>query len=309
MLVNAASNVGSVDAYVEVAGTDPATVTPLESNIGFGTVGTPTVRDAAGYRVILTTPGNPADVVFESATFTIPAGRSAVLVLTNGIGISDTLLLVLGQAAGIIPAANAQAAVRVINAAADAPTRDIYLDDDFSAPFLPAAAFGSVSDYQIQTPTTHEFIVTPAGNMSVEELRAAPALSADRYQTLWITGNSTEGLAARLSVDDLRPISGAAGLVIANGATSFLGIEFFVTSPDVNIAEVAPTAQLFAGDVNARINLPPGELELTLRDPVSQTIVAGPLPITVAAEGVYGLLAVEAVGGSTVDIVFFDDFN
>jgi hypothetical protein len=64
----------------------------------------------------------------------------------------------------------------------------------------------------------------------------------------------------------------------------------------------APSISQFAG-------LVPADLELTVRDADTSTIVAGPTPVTLAAGGLYGILALDSVGGSTVDIVLFDDFD
>jgi hypothetical protein len=52
----------------------------------------------------------------------------------------------------------------------------------------------------------------------------------------------------------------------------------------------------------------PGSYELVLRENGTTNLIAGPLPITLAAGGLYSVLATNGADATTANIVLFDDF-
>jgi hypothetical protein len=94
-----------------------------------------------------------------------------------------------------------------------------------------------------------------------------------------------------------------------NGAQLFGNVEFYVTEPGSSIADTGPVTVTEAPAVSTFSNIPPADYELTVVDADTDAVLAGPIALTVEAGGFYSVLALEAVGGSTADVVLLDDFN
>jgi hypothetical protein len=54
--------------------------------------------------------------------------------------------------------------------------------------------------------------------------------------------------------------------------------------------------------------VPPGDYDLYARQFTTDEVVAGPIPVTLAGDGVYGVLAVNGPTRTTAEIVLLDDF-
>ena len=85
-------------------------------------------------------------------------------------------------------------------------------------------------------------------------------------------------------------------------------IDIYFEIPGTDITTVNPLLFLGVTDVTDRIRLAPNDYEITVVDAITQAVLAGPQILTVDDGGVYGVLLLNAVGGSTVDIQLFDDF-
>ena len=62
------------------------------------------------------------------------------------------------------------------------------------------------------------------------------------------------------------------------------------------------------GTITPFASFVPGDYELILREFQTGAIVAGPLPLTIEARGIYEILAVNAPDGSTADVVLLDAY-
>lgn len=311
LIIDAAASGGSYDVYLEPEGTDLLTATSL-GNIGYRQHLPPTTRTDGAYRLYLTAPGDPTDVRFESESITLPPGTSSIMTIKDegGVGVGTLDLVFFGTTSVVFTDANVQSGLRVINAIADMTDRDITLDGAYTPPLFPAVAYGTATDYAEAAPGTHEVNVTPVGN-PVDELASAVGLIEARLHTILISGDTTTGLGRAILTDDPRPRNGESTIRFLNGASLLGPIEFYFNPPgyDINSPFVAPQTLLNAPGGSERGTFPPGEYELTLRDLDTQAIVAGPTTVTLTGGGVYEILAVDAVGGSTADVVFLGDFN
>ncbi len=61
--------------------------------------------------------------------------------------------------------------------------------------------------------------------------------------------------------------------------------------------------------MTSRIPLVPDNYDFWVRDPLAATVVAGPIDLSLADGGVYGILLADGPGDGTVEIVYFDDFT
>jgi hypothetical protein len=158
------------------------------------------------------------------------------------------------------------------------------------------------------TPATHDISFTPAGNPSVIEVEESQPFSVGRLYTAIAAGDSSD-LELSLALENRRPLRDAARLQIINGARLFGNVEFYVTEPGTNIADATPVIVTEGPAISAFSNIPPSGYEFTVVDADTDAVLAGPIALSVEAGGFYSVLALEAVGGATVDIVLLDDFN
>lgn len=308
-LVHAAAAFGTVDVYVEPAGTALGSAVPLGTAAFLDNL-PPTTRAAGEYRLFLTASGDPATVLFQSRPFTVAAGGSNLIVLTDGAGQGVAELIATRVAGGgveLLYDIDEQAEARFINAATDGAPRDIYVDDVFDAPLVGALAAGAASTSVTVAPGGREFNVTPAGNPSVVELDVPlSAVLGGRY-TVLIAGDGND-LNAATALENRRSLRDTARLQIMNGAGLFDQPEFYLVDAGQNYSDSTPAA-LVAPSISSFSAVDPGDYELTIVDPVTEAVLAGPLAFTLEAGGFYSILALNAAGGSTIDLVLLDGFD
>jgi hypothetical protein len=115
-------------------------------------------------------------------------------------------------------------------------------------------------------------------------------------------------LSSAIGVDDGRRIQGAARMRFMNSATQFPGVDFVIAGPGEDPAALAPVAALSAPGISAYSFLAPGEYDLYLRLNQATTSLSGPTRISVAALGIYSVLAVDGPDTATAAVVLLDDF-
>jgi hypothetical protein len=68
-------------------------------------------------------------------------------------------------------------------------------------------------------------------------------------------------------------------------------------------------SQLLAGLVGTPVEIIPETYELYVRDLLTQTIAAGPISVTLADRGIYGVLATNGDSSATANVTLMDDFQ
>lgn len=309
LLVHAAEQLGAVDVYLEPAGTDLSTATPL-GNVSFLGHADPVDKAPGDYVLTVTAPQDPATVLFQSSTsLTLTAGDSNMLVLEPGPGngLGDIIATQNNTTAStFFVDTNAQSALRVINAAADQADRDIYADNNFSTPLDASVAYATASAYSTLAVGDHDIAVTPAGNVGATELTQTLSLAGGARYTFLFTGDSN-GLSGLLVSQENRPITGQSRVQFLNGATQFVALYFYLQPAGTDITGVAPQTQLGPPGNSTSALFAPGDYELTLVDSTTAATVAGPTPVTLKGGGTYTVLAVNGSDSSTARGIIIDD--
>lgn len=307
ILIHAAALEARFDAYFEPVGTDLSTVTSFgsasfrESVVAEGIEG-------GNYVLTLTAPNDVGVVRYQSESITVLAGSSNVAVIADegNRGTSDFGVIYLDTIGGHLRAPGEPSALRAVSGIGDMAARDLYLDGDYSAPFISGATFGTLTDYASISPGLHVLTVTPLGNPGVVEDTLNISLTPGRLFTTVLGGNTTDGLVQSLTIEDHRALKGAAQLQIFNASDQFDSLSYYIVDPGTDISTVIPTA-LLSGDADYfNFFLAPRDYELSIRDPVGGATVSGPTTISLTEGGLFGLIAVDAAGGSTVDATFFE---
>lgn len=306
-IVHTASTLGPVDVYLEPPGTDLAAATP-RGTLSFLENLPPFNVEEADYQISLTDVGLPANVLLTSRGFGIVARIKTVITLLDGanVGLAPYAALVSGSGESVpLADQSIQSGIRAINAMTNDGALDVTIDNNFTPPLLPAVPAGVPSAYSFFDAGDRSLTVSPAGNPGVLEVDEEFTAESGVLGTWFIAGDPG-ALAATFTVDDGRTIAGEARLDIYNGSANNVDVYVVETGTDINTvaATVAVGTLLSVADIALALD----DLEITVRQAATTNVLAGPLPVTVTAEGNYGILLTDNAGG-TVDMTLLDDFN
>ncbi len=306
-VVHAAPMGPTADVYMESAGTDLLNATPI-GTLSFQQDLPVRTLPAGNYEVTLTEPGNPANVLFKSNDVTYPSGASFAMVLTDGANaeLSALNLVVTSSTPLVLNDTEALTAVRVINGAADGLARDVYINDDLTAPLVSAIGVGAASAFIPFTPGATKITITPAGNPSVIELEQTVSLGPGAVYNAAIGGDSAE-LGAFVVADDRRRILDRARVQIFNTINYYETALIFIKPVGTDTSSAFPEEFLNSPSGGTRTPYAPGDYELTIREPIANNVIFGPQPYTLAAGGVYTMVALDSGDGTNASVLFVDD--
>jgi hypothetical protein len=307
--VHAAAELPALDLYLVAPGVGIAGATPHGTFAALGqipTQGLPT----GDYEVWVTTAGNPADVLFASDTVTLSAGLVTIIVTPEGgASTADFSVVVLQGFATVLYDRNTPAELRVVNGATDTAPRDFAINREFSPPLFSAMPFATPTPYAtVPVASDTPINVTPVGNPGVLELDQLFGSFRGQHSTLLFTGDAGT-LFHTVANDDNRRIHGEAKLRFFNAASQFLAVEFVLTTPDADPNLQFAVATLLAPGISDYTPLSPGDYDLYLRNAATFAALAGPTRISVAAGGLYSVMAVNGPDTATAGIVLLDDFQ
>lgn len=309
-IVHASTTIGNVDAYFAASGTDITTITPVVSNVAFGDITAPTTVADGDYVLTLTAPGDPTSVLLATPVLTLTGPTNAVFTIVDGAnsGIDPQSVMVAtnsGVANFADPSLNG--VVRVISAVADRNPIDLPIDGQTPALFQ-NEPFGTVSDYLPVAAGDHTFTVNAAGDPNTVIVASTTLSVAPGGRYTILVGGNVDAAAAFPSLDDLRPIPDRARVHYLNGSAAFPSLDFFMV-PSGSTIDATTGTNVLPTDIPLNKPFPPGDYELYIRQNGTTTVLSGPTPLTLAAGGVYGIVAVDSAAGGSIDPVLFDDFN
>jgi hypothetical protein len=313
---HAAADIGPVDVYLTAAGVDLAAATSIAS-LAFGE-GEPSVDSdstatiaAGSYELSLTVAGDPAGVLMRSAGVTLPGGTNLTFVITDPAGIEPVGVIAASNVGGgfTLLDASVESTLRIINAVSNRGPIDVALGEDFTPPFAAGIAFGiPTADLDIES-GEQTISVTPAGNSGSLEVDAQEETFVAGNRYLLLVGDDPGEVSAFLSLDDRRPLGDRARIRYLNASAEIPTLNFFAVPESGELTDATPVP-IAPNSPFLNIALAPGNYEITVRNPSSNTTLAGPLPVTLAAGGVYSVLATDhASNSNAVDVLLFDDFD
>jgi hypothetical protein len=300
-----------VDLYLEAPGTDITGATPW-GTIGFTESLAAREVPAGTYELAVTEAGNPANVLFTTPAFSLDPLSSTTLALSpdGGEGIAPlNVVLLNGAGATTLIDPSFPALIRALNGATDQAPRDVAFNSQFTPPLFSAAAFGTPTTYEPLTAAESIPVnVTPVGNPGVLELTGSVTLIPTKMYTTFFTGDAG-ALSLSYQPDDRRKLAGLAKITLYSATTSGAP-ELLILAPGTDPTTVAssqtPTFVTPAGV--QPITVLPGTYEVWLRTYLTTTIVGGPVTVTVAEKGFYGIVFSNNANGTTIDMSLIDDF-
>jgi hypothetical protein len=299
-----------VDVYLEPAGVGIAGATP-RGTLAFLAQLAPTTLASGDYELTITAAGDPTTVLFTSATLTLAAGATTVFALVNegGLGTAAMSVVMLQDNPANLYSTDATAEVRVINAANDGQPRDFAVNSEFAPPLFSAVPYGTMTSYAT-VPIAGDLAinVTPAGNPGVLEINSTMSTAPGQRYTVIFTGEAGT-LSYIIANDDGRRITDEPKLRFFAAASQFAtGTEFVFMPPGTaDQTTIAPYALLVSPGVSPFDAVVPGTYDLLLRETVTNTVRAGPIPVTFANGGIYTVLMLNGPDTATANVVFLDD--
>lgn len=306
---NAAETTANVDFYLTLPGTDLSAATPLGA-LDFGESLLSESLQPGEFVVTLTEGGNAANVLFTSTTTAFVAGYWVKIVIVPDInGVDGVLSLVTVPGTSLfLTDVNAPARVRLVNGAADMLARDFYVGGDFSAPLAAGVAFAAPTDFLAVPNVTSQISVTPAGNVSVVEAELARTLSPGTTHEAIVAGPAG-GLEIESGIDNRRRDNINARILLMNAVSYYETLNVYIVRVGTDLTGRTPNWTLTAPVVTSRVLFPPDTFELTVKDPVSDTVVFGPSNVTLERRGVYTIALLDSGDGTTVSAMLLDDFE
>jgi hypothetical protein len=151
--------------------------------------------------------------------------------------------------------------------------------------------------------------VTPPGNPGVLELDQKVSPFVTSKHTLMFYGEAGV-LKHSFVIQDLRRIADEAKVIFYDAATQFeSGLALLVLDPGDDPTNAFAAVSLAPGSISLSVSAPPASYDVYLRDIATNTIVTGPIPVTMAAAGIYGFLATNGPDSVTATLTLIDDFQ
>jgi hypothetical protein len=295
----------TLDIYLTAPGAVLSAASPI-GRAAFNQHVAPSTFAPGDYQLAFTEAGNPLNVLFTSTTITLLPGQSNFLAISDaGLDTNQVIVERLTNVSTVLVDINAPVTQRMINGVTDAQPRDVFLDDNFSVPFLAAVPYSVPSARTPIVAGDRKISVTPAGNPGVIEVEAVTTVFPTTAHTALVAGNPGT-LVLNNFAENRRRIVGEARVRYYNAAAQFGSIGIVISTPGA--APLGFPVVLINGGSSEEFPLRPGDYEIQVFAGSSTTAALGPLPITVASEGIYSLLFLNGPTAETASVVMFDDF-
>jgi hypothetical protein len=306
---HAAAAFGAVDVYFADPATAPAPGAAL-GTIANGEILPVESFEAGEFVLTLTTPGDPADVLFESETITAAAGNAYQFVAFEPDGsdiapIAVRRFNVTANTTTLVPDANFTATYRFFHASADAGPIDVYFDDPLTNPAVAGLPFQGIS---VDAPI-------PSGNVPVTITAADnQGVLIEDTDKIVVTGVRyfayLEETAAGESVlieyvPDLRSVATLAKLSVINTVPGESGIDFYAISSDseTTLEDALPrlvNLVTFFSPVQLEVAADSYDLYVTVSG--EKTILAGPIALDLENGDIEQVVIYETPQSTVVDM-------
>ncbi len=307
-ILHVATTISAVDVYMEIENFDLA-MAASRGTIDFDDVLTiPSLPDGS-YEIVLTEPGNQANIRLDAESIGISGTQGFFLLIVDGAGSGlSPLAIIPGDLEGTtLNERTSQAGFRVINALSDREAINIGIDDQLMPPLIAGLPFATASAFELIDSGPHdlnvESVSTP-GTVDIDEpIEPRPGTFAT-----WLVTGDTGSMTVTLFEDDFRVVPGESKLRVFHGSPQNGVIDVFVVAPGTDITTVEPTTGAAAASEALNVRVAPGNYEITVTERATGAVLAGPIAATIAAGGYYGILATDAAAGTGLEITLLFDF-
>ncbi len=308
---HASQTLAAVDVYLEAPGADLLAATPIAS-LGAGDFSTAGRIDAGDYQLSITAPGDPAQLLFASATLTLAGGSAPLFVLLDTAGTGTTQLLVRAigvSGVGFVEDLSSPPALRAAHASLAAVNVDVVVDGDFANPLVSDLAFQEISGYQPTTADPVDLAIAQSGSGGgVLLVQDSLDLVSGTFNSTFFAGAAGSEEVVTVS-DSRRPFAEFAQLRLAQFAANFTAVDVYVVPAGQSFSQFAPVRQgLGFRTATGNIVLQPRDYDIVVTRNLSSTVLGRIDGVTLDERGLYGVMLTDNVDPDRVDLVLFDDF-
>ncbi|MBR9729369.1 DUF4397 domain-containing protein [Shewanella intestini] len=310
-VLHATPSVGLVDVYVTAPNDDISSMSPtLSANYMDNS---DQLSVAAGDYQIRITAAGMKDVVYDSGTVALAdMGDYLISAIPNtGAGMAPVMLHVaLPDDQVMLYDVNSGADIRVVHAVADAPEVDVFLDGG-AVPAVNMLAFSGFTGYVNIPAGAHTVTVAADADNSVVVIdNAAFELETSMSYSAFAVGSLTDTMIEPLILmEQTRRVATEAKLTVLHSAYSAPEVDIYLTeSSDISAATPALTAVPFKAS-SGSLSIAPGNYTISVTVAGTKTVAIGPLDVTLEANGLYSVAAVDNMGGGApFGVILMDDF-
>jgi hypothetical protein len=274
----------------------------------------PQLEVAAGDYQIRITAAGAKDVVYDSGTVSLTDMQDYFIsaIPNTWSGASPVALhIALPEGQVILNDANSGADLRVVHAVADAPAVDVFLDGS-TTPAVNMLAFGEIAGYVNVPEGPHTVTVAADADNSVVVIdEAAVDLTLGMsYSALAVGSLSNNMIEPLVLMDNTRRVATEAKLTVTHAAYSAPEVDIYLTAT-ADISEATPALEDVPFKASSgSISVAPGTYIISVTVANTKDVAIGPLEVTLDASGVYGVAAVDNVGGGApFSVILLDDFT
>lgn len=303
---HAAESLGAVDVYLQTIGIAPAL--GLQAATLSLTELSATIEYAQGdYALIITTAGNPNDILFDSGTVSPITSTGFTITIFDGdandvgpiavLGLPDT-----GGFSNLVDK-NTKPSIRFFHATPNLVTSDVYTDELATDQILANHAYRDVTGDLPLDANLYNFTYTPAGNVgSILHQNPETIGNGTRYQ-FYIVGEQ-DNLISFLTIPDRRSIETRAKFSFLHTDTNHASVDIYVVEAGDDIAEILPRFfNIAVGTEPLTANLQAGDFEMYVTVSAEKTVIAGPIAFSPALGDIFDYISYNSVDPATSDIV------
>ncbi len=303
-LAHLAPALGSLDFYFDAPGIEPVTGA-ARGTLAYGEILPPIESEAGDYVLTVTAAGDPSDIVYQSGTIRYAEQSAFVIPLFEGDALDvapyTARSFSLSGGALAMPDNRFPPVVRLFQADIDLAVADVYTDEMLTELLVADHAFGDITGDLPTEVGGSTFYYTPAGNTGAvlfEGQLQATAAGSRNNVILFNTGSTRSALAY---APDRRSVSTVARLTALNAASNHEFIDVYVVDSGAGFEEATRRAVLGLGLPPSTVELQAGNYDVYLTVAQEETIITGPVSLTVALGDVVESIVLDVTDPSAAE--------
>ena len=305
---HAANTLDSVDVYIDLEGVDPV-LGEQAATLAPGEVSAPTDVEGNDYVVTITAAGDPADVLYQSASTPFLAGQSVLITVFDGDA-NDTApvaVRLFNQLGNSFTVADARfpPTARFIHATMDLGTSDIYDDAALQNRIVAGLAFGGVTGDIEMAVGDIPITATAPDNVGAIQLEDTLTTIAGSRVNYYFTVLADEVAGTQAAVDR-RPIETTARLTFFHSAINHEFVDLYVVEAGTTIDDVLPRQfGVNYGLQTPAISFGAGSYDIYVTTAGEKTILDGPVSLEAALGDVFEAVLLDRVDPSLAEFRLF----
>lgn len=309
MRVGHAGNLlGNIDVYLGPASGAP-NLGNLVATLAPGEVSAPSDVEEDSYIVTITSAGNSADIVFQSAPIQILASQSALVTVFEGDA-NDTApaaIRIFNQQGVVSALRDARSAptARFVHATMELGTSDLYDDEALSNRIVSDLAFGDVTGDIEMGVGDIPITATAPGNIGAILLESTLTTISGSRSNYYFTVLADEPTGVSLAVDR-RSIETIARLTFFHSASNHQLVDLYVVESGTSIEDALPRqVGLPYGAQTAAIGIAAGSYDVYITEAGTTTVLDGPISVEAALGDVLEAVLLDRVDPALVEFRLF----